>query len=150
MAWRVPERRRGWEKMLHQRGWVYGDIVILDRTVLSGHRFDVHDLESLVFEFVNGAGEDIVSFAFKFRSGASCALFQRKGCGVQAVRMGLAGRIFRLQLHFGSKRGGSLGLVVEPARRRDQHEDNDEDYCQIIRPTAAFVGPEDGADDASP
>jgi hypothetical protein len=35
--------------MLHQRRWVYGDIVVEDRTVLGGDGVDMHDLEGLVF-----------------------------------------------------------------------------------------------------
>jgi hypothetical protein len=110
----------------------------------------MHHLESLVFEVVNGSGKDIVSFALEFGSGASCAFFNREGGGVQAIGMSLTGRIFRLKLHFGCKRGGSLGLIVEPARGSDQHEDYDEDDGQVVRPTAAFIGPENGTDNGSP
>jgi hypothetical protein len=91
-----------------------------------------------------------VSFAFEFGRGASGALFDRKCSGIEAVRVRLIRRVFGLQLNFGSKRGGRLGLVVEPACRSDQHEKNDEDYGQIVGPTAAFIGPENGADDCSP
>ena len=91
-----------------------------------------------------------MGFALEFGSGASCALFGREGGGVQAIGMGLSGRVFRLQLHFGSKRSGRLGLVVKPASGGDQHEDNDQDYRQVVRPTATFIGPENGANNASP
>ena len=136
--------------MLHQRGWVYGDIVILNRTVLGGHWLDMHDLESLVFEFVNGAREDIVSFALQFGCGTGRPFFCGERSRIEAIGVRLTRRVFRLKLHLGSERGGSLGLVVEPARGGDQHEDNDEDYGQVVRPTAALVGPENGADNASP
>jgi len=91
-----------------------------------------------------------VSFAFEFGRGAGSALFRRKGGSIETVGVRLIRRVFGLQLHFGSKRGGRLGLVVEPACRSDQHEENDEDYDQIVGPTATFIGPENGADDCSP
>ena len=59
---------------------------------MGGHRFDMHDLESLVFEFVNGAREDIVGFALEFGRGASRALFGRERGGIQAIGVGLTGR----------------------------------------------------------
>ncbi len=105
--------------MLHEWGRVNGDVVVQDRTILGGHRLDVHNLESLVFKFVNSAREDIVSFALEFGSGADGALFRRKRGGIEAIGVRLTGRIFGLKLYFGTKRGGSLRLVVEPARRGD-------------------------------
>jgi hypothetical protein len=110
----------------------------------------MHDLESLVFKFVNGARKDIVSFALKFGRGAGSALFRRQRGGIKAVGVRLTRGILRFKLHFGAERSGSLRLIVEPACRSDQHEDDDEDYGQIVRPTAAFIGPENGADDRSP
>ena len=143
-------RARVREKRLHQWGGVYGDVVVQDRAVLGGHRFDMHDLKGLVLEIVNGASEDVVSLALEFRRGASCALLNWQGGGVQAIGVGIAGSVFRLQLHFGSKLSGSLGLVVEPARRSDENEDNYENYGQVVGPAAAFIGPENSADNASP
>ena len=105
--------------MLHERGRVDGDVVVQDRTVLRGHRLDVDNLERLVFEFSNSAREDIVGFALEFGSGADGALFRRKSGGIEAVGMSLTGRVFGLKLYFGTKRGDSFRLVVEPARRGD-------------------------------
>src|SRR5271156_1701920 len=136
--------------MLHQRGRENGYIVIKNRTILSGDGLDMHDLESLVFYFVNGARKDIVSFALKFGRGVGSAFFRRERGGIKAVGVRLTGGILRFELHFGAERSGSLWLIVEPACRGEQHEDNDEDYGQVVRPTAAFIGPENGADDRSP
>jgi len=91
-----------------------------------------------------------VSFALEFRGGAGRAFFRWKHGGIEAIGVRLAGSIFGLKLHFGSKGGGSLGLVVEPACWGDQHEDYDEDYGEIVGPTATFIGPENGADNTSP
>ena len=91
-----------------------------------------------------------MGFALEFGSGAGCALFGREGGGVEAVGVGLSGGVFRLQAALWSKRGGSLGLIVKPASRGDQHKDNDQDYGEIVRPAATFIGPENGADNASP
>jgi len=115
----------GGEQTLHQRRRVHGDIVIEDRAILGRDRFDMDDLESLVFQFSDGAREDIVGFALQFGSSAGRALFCRKRGGIQAIGMRLPGRVLRFKLHFGSKHGAQLGLIVEPACRSDQYEQND-------------------------
>lgn len=91
-----------------------------------------------------------MSFAFEFRRRPGSALFHWERGGIEPVGVRLIRRIFGLQLHFGRKRSGRLGLVVEPACWGDQHEDNDEDYGEIVGPTATFIGPENGADNTSP
>src|SRR6266567_6946266 len=39
-------------------------------------------------------------------------------------------------------RGSALRFVMEPAARRDQHEDQNEDDREVVLPSAALVGPE--------
>src|SRR5271155_6191831 len=129
---------------------MHGDVVVEDRTVLSGYGFDMHDMESLVFKLINGAREDIVSFALEFGRGVGRALICRERGGIEAVRVGLTGGVFRFELDFGAERGSSLGLIVEPACRSDQHKQNNQNHGQIVRPTAALIRPENGADACSP
>jgi hypothetical protein len=76
---------------------VHGDVVIEDRTVLGGDRFDMHNLESLVFEFDDSAREDVVGFALEFGSSAGGALFRCERGGIEAIRVRLTGGILGLE-----------------------------------------------------
>jgi hypothetical protein len=129
---------------------MYGDIVVQNRTILSGNGFDMNDLEGLGFQFGDSARENVVSFALEFGSGAGRSLFRRKRSGIEAIGVRLTGRIFGLKLHLGTKGGGSVGLIVEPVCRRDQHKQDNQNHGQVVGPTASLIGPENSADDSSP
>lgn len=77
-------------------------VVVEDGTVTGANRVDSLHLEGVAFQVVHGATEDIVGFAFEFRSGMHGALLGGESMGVEAVGACLALGVFLNQLNIGA------------------------------------------------
>ena len=98
------------------------DVVGLDRAVIGEHGTDSQDLEGAALQIIHVSAEDVVRFALEFRSRFRCAFLRSQQFCVETVGACLAARVLLEELHAWIVGGARLWLIVKPASRRQQNE----------------------------